>query len=44
MFWFRFIPKMFSALLAAFLCDRAFVCFSARLAVHHFAVNSFLGS
>ena len=29
-FWFRFIPKMFSALLAAFLCSRAFVCFSAR--------------
>ena len=44
MFWFRFIPEMFSALSAAFLCGRAFVCFSARLAVHNFAVYSVLGS
>ena len=34
MFWFRFMPDMFSALSAIFLCGRAFVCFSARLAVH----------
>ena len=27
MFWFRFIPKMFSALSAAFLCSRAFRLF-----------------
>ena len=27
MFWFRFIPEMFSALSVAFLYDRAFVCF-----------------
>ena len=36
MFWFRFIPEMFSALSAAFLCGRAFVRFSARLAVRYF--------
>ena len=29
MFWFRFIPEMFSALSATFFCGRAFVCFSA---------------
>ena len=44
MFWFRFILEMFSALSAALLCGRAFVCFSARLAVHNFAVYSVLGS
>ena len=38
MFWFRFIPEMSSALSAAFLYGRAFVCFSACLAVHYFAV------
>ena len=27
MFWFRFIPEMFSALSAAFLCSRAFCLF-----------------
>ena len=42
MFWFRFIPEMFSALSAAFLCGQAFVCFSAGLAVHYFAVYSVL--
>ena len=40
----RFIPEMFSALSAAYLCSRAFVCFAARLAVHNFAVYSVLGS
>ena len=44
MFWFRFIPEMFSALSAAFFYGRAFVCFSARLALHYFAVYSVLGS
>ena len=44
MFWFRFIPEMFSALSAAFLYGRAFICFSACLAVHYFAVYSVLGS
>ena len=43
MFWFRFIPDIFSALSAAFLYGRAFVCFSARLALHDFAVYSVLG-
>ena len=27
MFWFRFMPEMFSGLLAAFLCSRAFCLF-----------------
>ena len=43
MFWFRFMPEMFSALSAAFLYGRAFVClfvFFARLAVHYFTVYS----
>ena len=40
LFWSRFIPETFSAFSAAFLCGRAFVCFSARLAVHYFAVYS----
>ena len=40
MFWFRFIPEMFSALSAAFFCGQAFVRFSAHLAVHYFAVYS----
>ena len=44
MFWLRFIPEMFSAHSAAFFYGRAFVCFSARLAVHYFAVYSVLGS
>ena len=44
MFWLRFIPEMLSALSAAFLCGRAFVCLSARLAVHDFAVYWILGS
>ena len=35
MFWFRFIPEMFSTPSAAFFYGRAFVCFSARLAVHY---------
>ena len=39
MFWSRFIPVMFSALSATFLCGQAFVCFSARWAVHYFAVK-----
>ena len=38
MFWFRFIPEIFSAFSVAFLCGRAFVCFSARLAVHNSTV------
>ena len=40
MFWFRFISEMFSALSAAFYYGRVFVCLSARLAVHYFAVYS----
>ena len=44
MFWFRLIPEMFSAFSAAFSYGRAFVCFSARLAVHYFAVYFVLGS
>ena len=39
-FWFRFIPEMFSTLSAAFLCGQAFVCFYGRLAVRYFAVYS----
>ena len=39
MFWFRFVPDMFSALSVAFLYGRAFVCFSARLAVANFNGN-----
>ena len=41
---FKFIPKMFSSLSAAFLHGRAFACFSARLAVHYLAVYSVLRS
>ena len=37
---FSFTSEMFSALSAAFYYGRAFVCFSARLAVHYFAVYS----
>ena len=44
MFWFRLIPEMFSSFSAAFSYGHAFVCFSARLAVHYFAVYSVLGS
>ena len=44
MFGFRFVPERFSALSAAFFYGRAFVCFSARLAVHYFAIYSVLGS
>ena len=45
MFWFRFIPEMFSALSAAPFCAVGhFVCFPARLAAHHLAVYSVLGS
>ena len=40
MFWFHFIPGMFSVLSAAFFYGQAFVCFSARLAVHYFAFYS----
>ena len=39
-----FHTEDFSSLSAAFLCGRAFVCFSAGLAVHYFAVYSVLGS
>ena len=35
---------MFSTLSAVFLFGRAFVCFSAPLAVHYFGVYSVLGS
>ena len=44
MFWFCFMPLMFPTLSAAFLHGRAFVCFSARLAVYYIAVYSVLGS
>ena len=44
MFWFRFIPEMFSALSAAILYGRAFVRFSACLAIHYFGVYSVFGS
>ena len=43
MFWFRFMPEMSSALSAAYLDGRAFVCFSACLAVHYFAVYTVWG-
>ena len=44
MFRFRFIPEMFSALSAVFFYDRAFVCFSARLADQpYFAIYSVFG-
>ena len=41
MFWFRFIPEMFSALSAAFLGSRTFRLFSARLAVHYHVCRLF---
>ena len=42
--WFRFIPEMFSACSAASLYGRPFVCLSACLAVHYFAVYMVLES
>ena len=44
MFSFRFLQELFSALSAAFLHGQAFVCFSACLAVHYFAVYLVLAS
>jgi len=44
MFWFRFIPELFSALSAASFVEPGFRLFCVRLALHYFAVYSVLGS
>ena len=44
MFSFRFLQELFSALSATFLYGQVFVCFTACLAVHYFAVYSVLAS